>query len=81
MRTRGKLFITPAALRTWFGRSPHIPLDSHPSKTWGGVSVGVAAVLLGKTPREVRHLIDKGALAANKIDGRLRVKMSDIDIR
>jgi hypothetical protein len=80
VRAKGKVFITPAGARAWLGHDPTVwNLQPSTTATWRFAPVRLYATLAKLTPREVRHLIDKGAVQTLRLGGRVFVSGEEID--
>jgi hypothetical protein len=76
-RVGGRVYVTPQDGRAWWGRD--LPIGNlEPSPAWRVVPIRVYAAITGMTARQVRHLVDKGALRTRKIGGRIFVEHSEL---
>jgi len=80
VREKGRLFITAEDARIWLGH--HLDYwKLRPSGAWpsGYVSIRAYEAITGRPQREVRHLIDKGAMTTVRIGGRVFVAGEEVD--
>ena len=79
-RVQGHIYITPAGARTWLGHD--LPLGkASPSPDWRFIPIPVRgyARITGRSEREVRHLIEKGALRTVRRGGNVFVVDSEVE--
>lgn len=73
VRRKGQVFITAADARVWLGHNLSLWNWKDKRSAWDFVSIREYAAITRRTMREVRHLIDKGAVETVRIGGRVFV--------